>query len=343
MTINLSRRAAMFLAMSTALTTFALPATAQDAVDFAGKSVNVVVFTGPGAPPDIWFRSLGPYLTKYLPGNPEVHFINKDGASSMIAANYIGNAAAPDGLTVGSFNAVAMDKAARKHPSALFDLKAMEPIGAQQLTRVIPVRMHDGKTFADLVASKQKLIIGMESDATPYFDAFFKLTGIESQIISSYQDFPQTLQAFRSGEIDSMPMSNIEWLTFAPSLTPEGISPLFQMGFVDASGEVVAESSIADVPTGNSIALAMNPDAASTPEWKTMTANAAGQTISNEVWAPPGTPEPYVEAWRKAFGEATTDPEFVAAHVKAFGVPVNWTSGPDTRAIVDRIFALYGN
>jgi hypothetical protein len=140
-----------------------------------------------------------------------------------------------------------------------------------------------------------------------------------------------------------MTMTNIEWLTLAPSLSPEGIVHLFQMGFVDASGEIVPESSIADVPTGSSIALAMNPEAASTPEWKIMTANAAGQTISNEIWAPPGTPAPYVDAWRKGFAEATADPEFVAAHIKSFGVPVNWTSGEDTRAVVDKILALYGN
>jgi tripartite-type tricarboxylate transporter receptor subunit TctC len=341
---SLTRRALMLgAATALAATSLTSAAVAQDAADFKGKTVNVVVFTGPGAPPDIWFRSLAPYLTKYLPGNPEVGFINKDGAGSMISANYIANAAAPDGLTVGAFNAVAMDKAARKDPSALFDLRKMEPIGARQLTRVMPVRAPGIKNFDEFKKSGKKLIIGMESDATPYFDAFFKLTGLQGQIISSYQDFPQTLQAFRGAEVDSMPMANVEWLLFASSLTPEGVSPMWQMGYVDATGNVVAESSIADVPTGHALALAANPDAASTPEWKIMTASAAGQTISDEIWAPPGTPAPYVEAWRKAFASAVTDPQFVAEHMKAFGVPVNWTSGEDTRKAVETIMGLYGN
>jgi tripartite-type tricarboxylate transporter receptor subunit TctC len=335
--------AAAMAAMAVTTIGTTLPAAAADAVDFAGKTVNVVVFTGPSAPPDIWFRTLGPYLKKYLPGNPEVNFVNKDGAGSMISANYIAKVAAPDGLTVGAFNAVAMDKAARKDPSAQFDLRAMEPVGARQLTRVMPVRMPGVKTFAEMKAAGKKLIIGMESDATPYFTAFFKLVGIDAQIISSYRDFPQSLQAFRASEVDSMPMSNVEWLTFAPSLTPEGVSPMWQMGFVDGTGNVVAESSIADVPTGHSIVTAMNPSAVDSPEWKIMTANAAGQTVSDQVWAPPGTPAPLVEAWRTAFQSAVADPEFVAFHVKSFGVPANWTSGADTRKVVDKILGLYGN
>jgi tripartite-type tricarboxylate transporter receptor subunit TctC len=133
MTISaMTRRALMGgAAMALAVAGMAVPAAAEDAANFAGKTVNIVVFTGPGAPPDIWFRSLAPYLTKHLPGNPAVNFINKDGAGSMIAANYIAQAAAKDGLTVGAFNAVAMDKAARKDASAQFDLRAMEPIGAR--------------------------------------------------------------------------------------------------------------------------------------------------------------------------------------------------------------------
>jgi hypothetical protein len=38
-----------------------------------------------------------------------------------------------------------------------------------------------------------------------------------------------------------------------------------------------------------------------------------------------------------------TDPEFVAFHVKSFGVPANWTSGADTRKVVNKILELYGN
>ncbi len=70
------------------------------AADYAGKTINFVSFGGPGSPPDVWYRSLMPFVTKHLPGTPEINVINKPGAGSMISANYTANAVEPDGLNI---------------------------------------------------------------------------------------------------------------------------------------------------------------------------------------------------------------------------------------------------
>ncbi len=336
-----SRRALMAITASVTLGMASVAANADDPVSFADETVNIVLFAGPGAPPDIWYRTLAPYLQRHLPGNPDINFINKPGAGSMISANYTAQALDPDGLSVGTMNAVAMDRAARGDTSARFDLRDMRIIGANQLTRVMPVNLDGIETIDDLINSENEVIIGMESDATPYFEAFFGLTGINARIISSYQRFPQTLQAFRTGEVDAMPMSNIEWQTFGPSLAEEGAAAIWQMGYLNADGEVVGVE-IPPIPTGHDVVRQVNPDAVGGEAWNVMTIAAAGQSISNEVWAPPGTPDAYVEAWRDAFVAATSDPEFIATHLESYGIEPSWTDGAQAREVVDQILALYG-
>lgn len=330
------------LAASLAAMTVALsaPAWAQG-IDYAGETIDFVNFGAPGSPPDVWYRTLIPYLEKHIPGNPSIDVINKPGASSMIAANYTAQAIKNDGFAIGSMNAVAMNKAAGGDPSARFDLREMKMIGAHKLTRVV-IAKKDGITgIDDLLGGGTELVMGMESDATPYFDAFFALTGVDARIISSYQRFPDTLQAFRTGEVDAMPMSVIEWKTFGPDLSNDGAIVLWQYGFGE-NGQVTATDAV-DAETGHAIVERANPGGVGSDDWDTMNVQASGQTVSNQIWAPAGTPDEAIEILSQAFVDATSDPEFRALHEKQYGIPAEWTNAAEARAVVDSVLAIYGN
>lgn len=338
--VNFKRRE--FLAGATALTAatgFAGSALAQ--VSFDGQDLEFVNFGGPGSPPDVWLRTLVPFLERHLAGNPTISTTNKPGAGSMISANYTARAIPNDGTAFGSMNAIALGKAAQGNPSAQFDLNEMEIIGAQKLTRVVVIKKEGLSSFDDLLAMDGELIVGMESDATPYFDSLFALTGINGRIISSYQRFPDTLQAFRSGEVDAMPMSVIEWLTFGPDLSNEGAFAAIQYGF--AEGGVISATQAVDIPTGHDLVQQLNASAVGTEDWNEMTAQAAGQSVSNQIWAPAGTPVDIVEALSQAFVDATSDPEFQALHIEQYGLPVEWNDRASSRAIVDDIIEIYAD
>ena len=311
------------------------------AADFSGKTINFVNFGGPGSPPDVWYRSLVPFLEKHLPGNPKINVINKPGAGSMIAANYTANALDNDGLNIGSMNGIAMNKAARGDQSAKFDLNELAIVGAQKLTRLMAVKKDGIANTDDLLAIEGELVIGMESDATPYYDAFFGLTGIDARIISSYQRFPDTLQAFRTGEVDAMPMSVIEWLRFGPDLEKDGAVAMIQYGF--ASGGEVTGTPAVDIPTGHEVVMKANPDGVGSDAWDVMTLQSLTSNVSNQIWAPAGTPDDYVAALSAGFEAATSDPEFLALHEKQYGLPAEWTGRDAARAVVDGVLAVYGN
>lgn len=69
---------------------------------YAGKTITMVAGTKAGDVYDTYARLFAQFMPKYIPGNPNIIVQNMAGAGSMIAANYIYNVAAPDGLTIGA-------------------------------------------------------------------------------------------------------------------------------------------------------------------------------------------------------------------------------------------------
>jgi len=68
---------------------------------YQGKTVRLIAGFGAGSTDDAWSRLLALYMAKHIPGNPNFIVQNMEGASAMIAANYVYGVAKPDGLTLG--------------------------------------------------------------------------------------------------------------------------------------------------------------------------------------------------------------------------------------------------
>ena len=67
---------------------------------YSGKTIQMVVASGPGASTDISARLVSRFLGKHMPGNPSIFVQNMPGAGGLVAANHIYNLAKPDGLTI---------------------------------------------------------------------------------------------------------------------------------------------------------------------------------------------------------------------------------------------------
>jgi tripartite-type tricarboxylate transporter receptor subunit TctC len=67
---------------------------------FEGKTIQIIVSSGPGATTDIAARLVGRYLGKNIPGNPGTIVQNMPGGGGLVAANHLFNIAKPDGLTL---------------------------------------------------------------------------------------------------------------------------------------------------------------------------------------------------------------------------------------------------
>jgi tripartite-type tricarboxylate transporter receptor subunit TctC len=72
---------------------------------YQGKTIRFIVGYPAGSTHDLWARTVGPYLTKNIPGNPLTIVQNMPGAGSAVAANYVYSAVKPDGLSIAVTNA----------------------------------------------------------------------------------------------------------------------------------------------------------------------------------------------------------------------------------------------
>src|SRR5205085_9540642 len=83
---------------------FAIPAAADEVADFyKGKTVSVIVGHEVGTGFDIYGRTLARHLGRHIPGQPAVVVQNMNGASGLVAANWLYNIAPKDGTVVATF------------------------------------------------------------------------------------------------------------------------------------------------------------------------------------------------------------------------------------------------
>ena len=76
------------------------PAVEAQAPFYQGKTITFITGSPAGDLFDLYVRTVGQFLVKHIPGNPDVIVQNMPGAGHMIAANYVYNIAKPDGLTL---------------------------------------------------------------------------------------------------------------------------------------------------------------------------------------------------------------------------------------------------
>jgi len=81
------------------------PAEAQSVEEFYRKTPVQLLIGFPVANAyDTYGRTVARHLGKHIPGNPTVVPVNRPGAGSLTAANFLYNAAPKDGSTIAHFN-----------------------------------------------------------------------------------------------------------------------------------------------------------------------------------------------------------------------------------------------
>src|SRR5436853_2329745 len=77
-------------------------ANAQDS--FAGKTIRLLIGTGPGGGYDTYGRLVARHIGRHIPGNPSVVPQNMPGAASLALTNFLYNQAPRDGTAIGIIN-----------------------------------------------------------------------------------------------------------------------------------------------------------------------------------------------------------------------------------------------
>ena len=204
----------------------AMPMSASaQAVNFAGKTVEWIIPFGVGGGSDVLARFNAPFLSKYLPGQPNVVLKNVAGGGSVTGANQFNANARPDGLTLLITSGSTQFPYLLGDPRVKFDYKDWEMVLAGPTGGVAYISSRFGvQSVKDLPKLKgQKLTYGSQGatslDLVPMLA--FRMLGLDVQHVFGMKSRSEGRLAFERGEatiaafsrrIEQSPMAMTELL-----------------------------------------------------------------------------------------------------------------------------------
>ena len=306
----------LFLLFAPTVQAAASPA---DLAFFKGKTITYIVSTKTGGGYDTYARLIARYMQKYLPGS-KIIVKNVPGAGHIIGANTI-YGAAPDGLTIGTFNTGLIYGQITGQEGIQFDLNKFSWIGkANSETRVFVVGAKTPyKTFKEIVDSK--VAIKMPSSGVGSEDHNETLIlavalPAKFQVIPGYAGKEAEMAILR-GEVPAVLGS---YTGLSGLISAKEGRALMQYGSENGITELKGVPHINSInvsPTGKSLIKLVN----------------AIDIIGRLTAAPPGMPAGRLEALREAYKKALTDPDLIK-DAKKSSLDLDPAYGEDVQKLV---------
>ena len=307
-----------------------LPAQAQSVEEFyRAHPINLVIGFPVANAYDTYGRAVARHLGKHIPGNPAVIAVNRPGAGSLAAANYLYNAAPKDGATIATFNRSVPLEPLMGNSTARFDARKFNWLGSVGNEVSLCVAWHTSavKNASDLLA--KDFIAGAASFSadTGVFALVLKnVFGAKIKIITGYPGGAEMSLAMEKGEIDGR--CGWSW-SGVKSQKPEWIAEK-QINLLAQIG-LQKSSELPDVPL--LIDLAANDE-----QRQILKVIFSRQEFAWPFAAPPDIPNDRRQALLKAFAATLTDPEFLD-DAKKVQIDVNPISGVAVEKLIGDLYA----
>jgi tripartite-type tricarboxylate transporter receptor subunit TctC len=306
------------------------PARAESTEDFyRSHPLSIVIGFPPASAYDLYGRAVGRHIGKHIPGNPSVLPVNKPGASSLTAANYLYSIAPKDGSTIGILSRGAPLDPLLSNPGSKLEPRRFTWLGSVGNDVSVCVAWHSAavKTWDDLLVKDFVVAAaGLSTDTGAFALVLKNLFGARMKIISGYPGGAEISKAIETGEVDGrcgwswsgVKASKPDWLA------EKKINVLVQLGL----------QRTADLPS-----VPLITDLAKTDEQRQILKLVFGpQEFAWPFMAPPDLPADRKQVLRAAFDATLTDPEFLE-DARKMALDVSPVSG---RAIEGLIDELYG-
>jgi tripartite-type tricarboxylate transporter receptor subunit TctC len=280
---------------------------AQEPLNFAGKSVTMVVGSAPGGGSDLVARVVAEHLSKYLPGSPKIIVQNQPGAAGLTSMNLFYQQAKPDGLTINMASVSQGDPVIYKQPQVTYDPTKLEFIGGiGRGGSAIVIRKDAEERLYD--KSKPPVIMGGVA-GQPRAGTQITVWGIDildwnAKWVLGYPGTNDLFVALDRGEIDMTATSNLFQVA---KLQAEGkFKVLTQTGLLEG-GKFLPRKEFADVPVfANQVEGKLRDPIQQQgyQYWFSLI------LLEKFLVLPPKTPKPIIDAYREAFVKMAKDPEF---------------------------------
>lgn len=278
-----------------------MPGSRAEAADyFAGKTIKLVVGTGPVGGYALYGQLAAQHLARFIPGKPTIVVSHMPGAAGLNAMNWLYEVAPRDGTVI----AVAMQELAYQQAlgtkGVRYDASRFGYIGRATANVPVHVIWHTApvKSFGDL--RTREVVTGAAGSSGTQVDlprAQNALLGTKWKIITGYREASDRYIALERGEIQA---------TVAPAtLFNDQFKPWHEQGLVKVIVQYAdfRHPLFPDVPTIAEFAEAREAKSV----FKFL---VSASTVGRGYIAPPGVPVETVRILRNAFDAMISDPEF---------------------------------
>ncbi len=302
-------RPAQTIAFGLTVAMFPAVSAADPVADFyCGKTVTLVVGFDAGGGYDTTARILTRHLPRHIPGNPNVIVSNMSGAGSMVALNYIYNAAVKDGTAIAMFSATIVLEPMLGNKKAQFDGSKFGYIGNihTDINSCGVWKSTGIKTFDEMLKSKKTVVFGALSpeNVTSRYPVFFKkVFNAPVKVVNGYKGTNAINLAMQKGEADAtcgMYESTILG-PFRQYVDSGDLKIIFQTAFEEKVKTFGDAASIGELVAGKGAEMRQIAELVYRPT-----------EVTRPIVAPLGVPAERLAALKQAFDATMKDPEMLA-------------------------------
>jgi tripartite-type tricarboxylate transporter receptor subunit TctC len=295
--------------------------------DFTGKTITI--YSGGGGY-SIYSRTLAPYFSKRLQGQPPVIVKEMPGAGSHVASNYIYEIARKDGTEIAAVGGSAATVQLMKTPGIRFDPRRFVWIGSiSNEVGVVAAGAKSGvKSIQDVFERKMIVGGGGPTSGNVLFPTLANgLLGTKFEIIRGYKNSEEIALAIERGEVEGVMSWNYSSIKSGHPdwLRDKKITILLQL-------TLNGHPNLEGVPLITDLAKTDEQNAA-------LKLIFATQNMARPYIAPPGASPAVVSVLRRAFDEAVNDSDF-REEAQRRGLDVNGPmTGQEIEALVKQLYA----
>ena len=278
-------------------------AQAQGAADFyRGKTINLYVAFPTGGGYDIYSRLAARYMSKHVPGNPNIVVQNMPGAGGMKAANFLYDVAPRDGTALGMIadnsaieDVIGTPGVTYKSTKFLWIGRVTSSVNVELVNADSPVKTADDLRTHELIVGGTGAA-GITTVTRKIANAF---GGTKFKVVTGYAGSPEACLAMEKGEVQGCAPSWTHTKTnLRDWLESKRVRVILQWG-------VTRHKELPEVKT--MVELGRTEE-----DRKVLALYGSGTDLGRAIAAPPGTPADRVEVLRRAFDAAMQDPELLA-------------------------------
>lgn len=295
------------LALFTATVGLNRPAAAESVAEFYhGRTVTLIISSGVGGGYDTYGRVLARHMGRHIPGQPNIVVKNMPGAGSLVAANYIYNAAPRDGTVISTTDSTMPFYNLWDGSKSQFDPLRLNWLGsiANQVSICLAWGASSFKTLDDAMARPMRLSSTGGKTLRVTLPVLYNfLAGSKFTSVLGYAS-AEVFLSIERGETDGTCMTYDTLLAAKHDwIENKKVTILAQFGITPAPG-------LESIPLG--LDRIKNPKGREALEL-ILSQQLAGRPVT----APPDIPAERLDALRSAFDATMTDPEFRADADKA--------------------------